>query len=127
MNKATAESRLERRCPRLRAARGNRAAQIVLLHGIGLAASHAARLCRRRNAPVVSGRPSAVGGQRRRPQSHAVHGGRRTPFAAARLQAIAEGLDPNSNSWQEMVLAEKYAGLHDPPEGSLIGWTRVQE
>jgi hypothetical protein len=52
---------------------------------------------------------------------------RRTAYDAARLQAIAEGFDPNSNSWQEQVFAEEYAGLHDPLEGSLIGWTRMQE
>ena len=54
-------------------------------------------------------------------------GVRRTAYDAARLQAIAEGIDPNSNGWQQLYFAEEYAGLHDPPEGSLIGWTRVFE
>jgi hypothetical protein len=54
-------------------------------------------------------------------------GVRRTAYDAARLQAISEGIDPNSNGWQEQYFAEEYAGLHDPPEGSLIGWTRVFE
>jgi hypothetical protein len=54
-------------------------------------------------------------------------GVRRTAYDAARLQAIAEGIEPNSNGWQEQYFAEEYAGLHDPPEGSLSGWTRVFE
>jgi hypothetical protein len=54
-------------------------------------------------------------------------GVRRTAYDAARLQAIAGGIDPNSNNWQEQYFAEEYAGLHDPPQGSLIGWTRVFE
>jgi hypothetical protein len=54
-------------------------------------------------------------------------GVRRTAYDAARLQAIAGGIDPNSNAWQEQYFAEEYAGLHDPPQGSLIGWTRVFE
>ena len=54
-------------------------------------------------------------------------GVRRTAYDEARLQAIAEGIDPNSNGWQQQYFAEEYAGLHDPPEGSLIGWTRVFE
>jgi hypothetical protein len=54
-------------------------------------------------------------------------GVRRTAYDAARSQAISEGIDPNSNDWQEQYFAEEYAGLHDPPEGSLIGWTRVFE
>ena len=54
-------------------------------------------------------------------------GVRRSAYDAARLQTIAEGIDPNSNSWQEQYFAEEYAGLHDPPQGSLIGWTRVFE
>jgi len=54
-------------------------------------------------------------------------GVRRTAYDAARRQAIADGTDPNSNGWQEQYFAEEYAGLHDPPEGSLIGWTRVFE
>jgi len=54
-------------------------------------------------------------------------GVRRSAYDAARLQAIAEGIDPNSNGWQQQYFAEEYAGLHDPPEGSLIGWTRVFE
>jgi hypothetical protein len=54
-------------------------------------------------------------------------GVRRTAYDAARLQAIAEGIDPNSNGWQEQYFAEEYAGLHDPSAGSLIGWTRVFE
>ena len=51
----------------------------------------------------------------------------RSAYDEARLQAIAEDIDPNSNSWQQLYFAEEYAGLHDPPEGSLIGWTRVFE
>ena len=54
-------------------------------------------------------------------------GVRRTAYDAARQQAIAAGFDPNSNSWQELYFAEEYAGLHDPPQGSLIGWTHVFE
>jgi hypothetical protein len=54
-------------------------------------------------------------------------GVRRTAYDRAREQAIAGGIDPNSNSWQEQYFAEEYAGLHDPPQGSLIGWTRVFE
>ena len=54
-------------------------------------------------------------------------GVRRSAYDATRLQAIAEGIDPNSNSWQELYFAEEYGGLHDPPEGSLIGWTHVFE
>jgi hypothetical protein len=54
-------------------------------------------------------------------------GVRRSAYDEARLQAIAEGIDPNSNGWQERYFAEEYAGLHDPPEGSLIGWTQVFE
>jgi len=54
-------------------------------------------------------------------------GVRRTAYDAARLQAIAEAIDPNSNAWQEQYFAEEYAGLHDPSAGSLIGWTRVFE
>ena len=45
----------------------------------------------------------------------------------AREQAIAGGIDPSSNAWQEPCFAEDYAGLHDPPQGSLIGWTRMFE
>ena len=51
-------------------------------------------------------------------------GVRRSAYDEARLQAIAEDIDPNSNAWQERYFAEEYAGLHDPPEGSLIGWMR---
>jgi hypothetical protein len=54
-------------------------------------------------------------------------GVRRTAYDAARSQAISEGIDSNSNGWQEQYFAEEYAGLHDPPQGSLIGWTRVFE
>ena len=54
-------------------------------------------------------------------------GVRRSAYDATRLQAIAEGIDPNSNSWQELYFAEEFGGLHDPPEGSLIAWTRVFE
>ena len=54
-------------------------------------------------------------------------GVRRTAYDEARLQAIAEGIDPNSNSWQQLYFAEEYAGLHDPTDGSLIGWTHVFE
>jgi hypothetical protein len=54
-------------------------------------------------------------------------GMRRTAYDVARSQAITGGIDPNSNRWQELYFAEEYAGLHDPPEGSLIGWTRIFE
>ena len=54
-------------------------------------------------------------------------GVRRSAYDEARLQAIAKGIDPNSNGWQQLYFAEEYTGLHDPPEGSLIGWTRVFE
>ena len=54
-------------------------------------------------------------------------GVRRTAYDTARLQAISEVIDPNSNCWQEQFFAEEYAGLLDPPQGSLIGWTRVFE
>jgi hypothetical protein len=54
-------------------------------------------------------------------------GVRRSAYDAARLQAIDQGIDPNSNGWQQLYFAEEYAGLHDPPEGSLIGWTHVFE
>ena len=54
-------------------------------------------------------------------------GVRRTAYDAARQQAIEEGIDPNSNGWQELYFAEENAGQHDPPEGSLIGWTLVFE
>ena len=52
-------------------------------------------------------------------------GVRRGPYDKARSEAIARGLDPNSAGWQQLYFAEEYAGLHDPPEGSLIGWTNV--
>ena len=54
-------------------------------------------------------------------------GVRRTAYDRARSAAIAKGLDPASNAWQQRYFAEEYAGLHDPPQGSLIGWTRVFE
>lgn len=54
-------------------------------------------------------------------------GVRRTAYDKARSAAIAKGTDPNSNAWQQKYFAEEYAGLHDPPQGSLIGWTRVFE
>jgi hypothetical protein len=57
-------------------------------------------------------------------------GVRRTAYDDAHSKAISEGIDPNSNDWQEQCFAEEYAGLHDPhdpPEGSLIGWTRMFE
>jgi hypothetical protein len=54
-------------------------------------------------------------------------GVRRTAYDKARSAAISKGLDPNSNSWQQQYFAEEYAGLHDPSQGSLIGWTRVFE
>jgi hypothetical protein len=52
---------------------------------------------------------------------------RRVAYDKARSAAIAKGLDPNSNAWQQQYFAEEYAGLHDPPQGSLIGWTKVFE
>jgi hypothetical protein len=52
---------------------------------------------------------------------------RRTAYDKARAAAVAKGIDPNSNAWQQQYFAEEYAGLHDPSQGSLIGWTRVFE
>jgi hypothetical protein len=54
-------------------------------------------------------------------------GVRRVAYDKARSAAIAKGINPNSNSWQQAHFAEEYAGMHDPPQGSLIGWTRVFE
>jgi hypothetical protein len=54
-------------------------------------------------------------------------GVRRAAYDKARSAAIAKGIDPSSNSWQQAYFAEEYAGMHDPPQGSLIGWTKVFE
>jgi hypothetical protein len=54
-------------------------------------------------------------------------GVRRVAYDKARSAAIAKGIDPNTNAWQQQYFAEEYAGLHDPPQGSLIGWTKVFE
>jgi hypothetical protein len=54
-------------------------------------------------------------------------GVRRTAYDKARLSAIAKGVDPSSNRWQQQYFAEEYIGLHDPAAGSLIGWTRIFE
>lgn len=54
-------------------------------------------------------------------------GVRRVAYDRARDAAIAKRIDPNSNSWQQAYFAEEYAGMHDPPQGSLIGWTKVFE
>jgi hypothetical protein len=54
-------------------------------------------------------------------------GVRRVAYDKAAAAAIAKGIDPNSNAWQQQYFAEEYAGLHDPPQGSLIGWTKVFE
>jgi hypothetical protein len=54
-------------------------------------------------------------------------GVRRVAYDKARSAAIAKGIDPSSNSWQQAYFAEEYAGMHDPPQGSLIGWTKVFE
>jgi hypothetical protein len=54
-------------------------------------------------------------------------GVRRVAYDKARSQAIAGHADPNSNSWQQQYFAEEYAGLHDPAQGSLIGWTQIFE
>jgi len=54
-------------------------------------------------------------------------GVRRVAYDKARSTALTKGLDPGGNSWQQQYFAEEYAGLHDPPQGSLIGWTRVFE
>ena len=54
-------------------------------------------------------------------------GVRRRAYDRAREQALASGHDPASNAWQQRYFAEEYAGLHDPPVGSLIGWTRIFE
>ena len=52
-------------------------------------------------------------------------GARRLAYDRARARADAQGIDTTSNEWQQQYFAEEYAGLHDPPEGSLIGWSRV--
>ena len=54
-------------------------------------------------------------------------GVRRTAYDKARSSAIAKGVDPSSNKWQQQYFAEEYIGLHDPAAGSLIGWTRIFE
>jgi len=54
-------------------------------------------------------------------------GVRRIAYDKARSAAITRGVDPNSSQWQQLYFAEEYAGLHDPPQGSLIGWTKVFE
>ncbi len=54
-------------------------------------------------------------------------GVRRTAYDNAREQAITAGIDPNTNDWQQQFFGEEYAGLHDPPQGSLIAWTRIFE
>lgn len=54
-------------------------------------------------------------------------GVRRTAYAAARLQVIADGIDPNSNGWEAQYSAQEYAGLRDLPECLLSAWTRVFE
>jgi hypothetical protein len=54
-------------------------------------------------------------------------GVRRIAYDKARSAAIAQGTDPNSNRWQQLYFAQEYAGLLDPPQGSLIGWTKVFE
>lgn len=51
-------------------------------------------------------------------------GVRRVAYDKARAAAK---IDPNSNAWQQLYFAQEYAGLHDPPQGSLIGWTRIFE
>jgi len=38
------------------------------------------------------------------------------PSDAAREQALSEGMRSNSNEWQENLLRQEYAGLHDPAE-----------
>jgi hypothetical protein len=52
---------------------------------------------------------------------------RRIAYDKARSTALTSGIDPNSNRWQQQYFAEEYAGLHDPSQGSLIGWTRIFE
>jgi hypothetical protein len=52
---------------------------------------------------------------------------RRIAYDKARSTALNSGIDPNSNRWQQQYFAEEYAGLHDPSQGSLIGWTRIFE
>jgi len=54
-------------------------------------------------------------------------GARRSAYEQARHMAQMSGIDTGSNAWQQRYFAEEYAGLHDPPAGSLIGWTRVFE
>lgn len=54
-------------------------------------------------------------------------GVRRSAYERARSAAQASGIDTGRNAWQQHYFAEEYAGLHDPPGGSLIGWSRVFE
>jgi len=54
-------------------------------------------------------------------------GARRLAYDRARERAVARGIDTAANAWQQQYFAEEYAGLHDPPQGSLIGWTRIFE
>jgi len=54
-------------------------------------------------------------------------GARRLAYDRARERAAARGIDTAANAWQQQYFAEEYAGLHDPPQGSLIGWTRIFE
>jgi hypothetical protein len=54
-------------------------------------------------------------------------GVRRLAYDRAREHAAGQGIDTGGNRWQQRYFAEEYAGLHDPPAGSLIGWTRIFE
>jgi hypothetical protein len=54
-------------------------------------------------------------------------GVRRLAYDRARQDAEARGVDTAGDHWQQRYFAEEYAGLHDPPQGSLIGWTRIFE
>lgn len=54
-------------------------------------------------------------------------GVRRLAYDRAREQAAGQGIDTGGDRWQQRYFAEEYAGLHDPPAGSLIGWTRIFE
>ena len=53
---------------------------------------------------------------------------RRPGYDAARADALARGIDPNSAQFQMQYFADEYEGVHDPAPGkSLIGWTKVFE
>ena len=54
-------------------------------------------------------------------------GARRDAYDAARAQAQAQGIDPNSPDWQLKYFVDEYTGKHDTNGASLIGYTKVFE